>query len=173
MATLRHLVHLLHGVWFRRLFSVRVTSQFSDGIFQVALASYVLFSPEKQPTPGAIALTLTVMLLPFTLLGPFAGVFLDRWPRRQVLAFANLVRSGVVLGLAALVAAGVPDLVFYVVVVGCLSLNRFILAGLSAALPHTVLDEDLVTANALTPTLGSIAAEEGRNVVETMLDLAT
>ena len=100
MATLRHLVHLLHGVWFRRLFSVRVTSQFSDGIFQVALASYVLFSPEKQPTPGAIALTLTVMLLPFTLLGPFAGVFLDRWPRRQVLVFANLVRSGVVLGLA-------------------------------------------------------------------------
>ncbi|HET7734938.1 MAG TPA: MFS transporter [Nocardioidaceae bacterium] len=161
MGTLGHLVHLLRGVWFRRLFSVRVTSQFSDGVFQVALASYVLFSPEKQPTPAAIAGTLTVMLLPFTVLGPFAGVLLDRWPRRQVLAFANLARSAVVLGLAALVAAGVPDLVFYVVVVGCLSLNRFILAGLSAALPHTVTDDDLVTANALTPTLGAIAALTG------------
>ena len=161
MDTLRHLVHLLRGQWFRRLFSVRVTSQFSDGIFQVALASYVLFSPEKQPTPGAIALTLTVMLLPFTVLGPFAGVFLDRWPRRQVLAFANLARSAVVLALAGVVAAGVPDLVFYAVVVGCLSINRFILAGLSAALPLTVVDEDLVTANALTPTLGSIAALTG------------
>ena len=77
MGTLRHLVHLLRGQWFRRLFSVRATSQFSDGIFQAALASYVLFSPEKQPTPAAIAGTLTVMLLPFTVLGPFAGVFLE------------------------------------------------------------------------------------------------
>lgn len=161
MSTLAHLAHLLRGQWFRRLFAVRLTSQFGDGWFQVGLASYVLFSPERQPTPGAIATTLTVMLLPFSLLGPFAGVFLDRWPRRQVLAFANLTRLVVVGGLAGLVAAGVPDLVFYVVVVACLSVNRFVLAGLSASLPHTVLPEDLVTANALTPTLGAVAALVG------------
>ncbi len=161
MATLRHLVHLLHGVWFRRLFAVRVTSQFGDGWFQVGLASYVLFSPEKQPDAGAIAVTLTVMLLPFSLVGPFAGVLLDRWPRRQVLAFANLGRLGVVLVLAVLVAYGVPDPVFYAVVVLCLSVNRFVLAGLSASLPHTVDADDLVTANALTPTLGAIAALTG------------
>ena len=139
------------GLWFRRLFAVRVTSQFGDGVFQAALASYVLFSPEKQPKPGAIALTLTVMLLPFSILGPFAGVFLDRWPRRQVLAFVSLARLGIVGVLAGLVAAGIPDLVFYVFVVLSLSVNRFVLAGLSASLPHTVVEEDLVTANALDP----------------------
>src|SRR5262245_26954921 len=121
MTTLRHLVRLMRGVWFRRLFAVRLTSQLADGVFQVALASYVLFSPEKQPTPADIATTLAVMLLPFSLLGPFAGVFLDRWPRRQVLALANLGRLAVVAGLAALVAWGIPDPVFYVVVVLCLS----------------------------------------------------
>jgi len=157
-AALPHLLHLLRGKWFRRLFAVRLTSQLGDGIFQIALASHVLFSPEKQPSPGAIATTLTVMLLPFSLLGPFAGVFLDRWPRRQVLAFANLARLGIAGALAALVAYGVSDLGFYVVVVLCLSVNRFVLAGLSAALPHTVSAEDLVTANALTPTMGAIAA---------------
>ena len=156
MSAPAHLVHLLGGVWFRRLFTVRVASQLTDGVFQVALASYALFS-DDQPSPAAIASTLAVVLLPFSVLGPFAGVLLDRWSRRQVLAWANFARVGVVAAIAAVVAAGLPDPVFYVVVLVCLSVNRFLLAGLSAALPHTVTSDDLVTANALTPTAGTLA----------------
>ena len=152
----RHLVHLLHGTWFRRLFAVRVSSQLSDGVFQVALASYALFSQE-QPTPAAIASALAVVLLPFSVLGPFAGVLLDRWSRRQVLAWSNFSRVGIVALVAVVVATGLPDPVFYGVVLACLSVNRFLLAGLSAALPHTVTRDDLVTANALTPTAGTLA----------------
>ena len=55
MTAARHLLHLLRGRWFRRLFTVRVASQLTDGVFQVALAAYVIFSPEKQATPAAIA----------------------------------------------------------------------------------------------------------------------
>ena len=73
----RQLMHLLRGQWFRRLFAVRVASQFSDGVFQVALASYVIFSPQQQPSPTAIAAALATVLLPFSVLGPFAGVDLD------------------------------------------------------------------------------------------------
>ena len=65
MTAVRHLRHLLRGRWFRRLFAVRVSSQLTDGVFQVALASYVVFSPERQPGPGAIASALAVVLLPF------------------------------------------------------------------------------------------------------------
>src|SRR6476661_325572 len=144
-STWRHLAHLLRGRWFRRLFAVRVSSQLSDGVFQVALASYALFASERQPTPGAIAAALAVILLPFSVLGPFAGVLLDRWSRRQVLAWANFVRVGIVAVVAAVVAADLPDPVFYVVVLLCLSVNRFLLAGLSASLPHTVRRVDLVT----------------------------
>ncbi len=160
MSAPAHLVHLLHGVWFRRLFTVRVSSQLSDGVFQVALASYALFS-DQQPSPTAIATALAVVLLPFSVLGPFAGVFLDRWSRRQVLAWANFARVGIVALVAAVVAAGLPDPVFYAVVLLCLSVNRFLLAGLSAALPHTVGPEDLVTANSLTPTAGTLAFVAG------------
>lgn len=155
-STLRQLAHLTRGVWFRRLFSVRLTSQLGDGVFQVALASYALFSDDR-PSPAAIASALAVVLLPFSLLGPFAGVLLDRWSRRQVLARANFVRVGLVLVVAAVVAAELPDPVFYGVVLLALSVNRFLLAALSAALPHTVLPEELVTANALTPTAGTMA----------------
>jgi len=161
MTLWRHLVHLLHGRWFRRLFAVRVSSQFADGVFQVALASYVIFSPERQPSPAAIAGALAVVLLPFSVLGPFVGVFLDRWSRRQVLAVSNLVRVVLVAALAAGVAADLDGLLLLVLILACLSVNRFLLAGLSASLPHVVDPADLITANAVTPTSGTLAALTG------------
>src|SRR4028119_1855851 len=45
----------------------------------------------------------------------------------------------------------------YVLVVTAFSINRFFLAGLSAALPHVVERNKLVLANAVTPTSGTIA----------------
>jgi len=153
--------HLLRGTQFRRLYTVRLTSQFGDGVFQVALASYLLFSPEKQPDAGSIAAALTAVLLPFSVVGPFAGVFLDRWNRRQVLCLANVVRQLPVLAAAAVVARNGSDVVLFVTVIGALSVNRFFLAGLSASLPRVVDRDDLVLANAITPTSGTIAFMAG------------
>jgi MFS family permease len=158
MTTARHLIYLLHGRWFRRLFAVRVASQFTDGVFQVALAAYVIFSPERQPSPGAIAAALAAVLLPFSVLGPFVGVFLDRWSRRQVLALSNFVRVALVLVLVAAVSADLDGPLLFTLILACLSVNRFLLAALSAALPHVVRREDLLVANAVTPTSGTLAA---------------
>jgi MFS family permease len=154
---MRHLVHLLRGTWFRRLFAVRVASQFTDGVFQVALASYVVFSPEKQPSPAAIAATLAVVLLPFSALGPFVGVFLDRWSRRQVLAWSNFSRVLMLLVLALCLHAQLRGPLLFGQILLALSVNRFLLAALSSALPHVVQDDELITANALTPTAGTLA----------------
>ena len=157
MQAARHLTHLLRGRGFRKLFAVRVASQLTDGVFQVALAAYVIFSPEQQPSPAAIAGTLAVVLLPFSVLGPFVGVFLDRWSRRQVLAWSNFVRVGLVVVIAAAVFANLRGPLLFGLILVCLSVNRFLLAGLSAALPHVVIPEDLVTANAVTPTAGTLS----------------
>ena len=156
MSTWAHLLRLLRGRWFRRLLAVRLASQVADGVFQVALASYALFS-DRQPSAAALATALAVVTLPFSVIGPFAGVLLDRWSRRQVLVWGNVVRVVLAVLTAGVVAAGLPDPVFYAAVLACLSVNRFLLAGLSAALPHTVTGEDLLTANALTPTAGTVA----------------
>lgn len=156
-ASLGHLTHLLRGASFRKLFAVRVASQLTDGVFQTALAAYVIFSPAEQPSPAAIAGALAVVLLPFSVLGPFVGVLLDRWSRRQVLAWSNFVRVGLVALLAVGVAADVRGPALFGLILACLSVNRFLLAGLSAALPHVVAPEDLVTANAVTPTAGTMA----------------
>jgi MFS family permease len=158
VTTWRHLVHLLRGRWFRRLFTVRVTSQFADGVFQVALASYVIFSPERAPSPAGIAAALATVLLPFSVLGPFVGVFLDRWSRRQVLVLSNAVRVALVAVIAGGVAADLGGPLLFVLILSALSVNRFLLAGLSASLPHVVDPPDLIMANAVTPTSGTLAS---------------
>lgn len=149
---------VLRGRDFRRLLATRLVSQAGDGAFQVGLASLFFFSPERQATAGAAAAAFAAALLPYTLVGPFAGVLLDRWRRRQVLLRANLVRAAMVAGVAGLVAAGVVGPALYAVVLACLSVNRFFLAGLGASLPHVVPREQLVMANAVTPTAGTVAA---------------
>ena len=85
---------VLHAVQalpdFRRLLELRAVSQFADGLFQAGLVGGLLFSPERQATPLAIAGAFAALYLPYSLLGPFAGALLDRWDRRQVLIVANL-----------------------------------------------------------------------------------
>ena len=147
---------LLRNTGFLRLLATRLTGSFGDGLLQAALASFVLFSPERQPTPLAIAVSFGILLLPYSLIGPFAGVFLDRWRRRQVLARANWARSGTVLLTIPVVAVGRDGMDLGLIVLATLGLGRFVLAGLSAALPHVVEQQRLVTANAVAPTAGTI-----------------
>ncbi len=161
MQLARDLRHLLAGARYRQLYAVRVTSQTGDGVFQVALASFVVFSPERQPDAPALAGALAAVLLPFSLLGPFAGVFLDRWSRRQILVLCNAVRLLPVIAVGALIAADRGGPTLFAVVLVAFSVNRFFLAGLSAALPHVVDPDELVLANAVTPTSGTIAFVAG------------
>ena len=72
---------LLKGGLFRRLFATRLVGQLGDGVFQVALAAYVVFSPEKEATAADVAKDLATLPLPFPIPRPFAGVLLD--PRRR------------------------------------------------------------------------------------------
>ena len=164
MRFIRDLWTLLKRRDFRRLFAVRLTSQFGDGVFQVALASYVLFSPERGPDAAAIAGLFAVTLLPYSVLGPFTGVLLDRWSRRQILFGANLTRAVLVVGVGAIVATGTAGVPFYLAVLLTLGVNRFLLSGLSAGLPHVVERDELVMANAVTPTSGTASFLVGGGV---------
>ncbi|GHD85152.1 MFS transporter [Streptomyces naganishii] len=161
MAVVRDLRVLLRHRDFRRLLAVRLLSQGADGVYQVALATYVVFSPERQTSAAAVASAMAVLLLPYSLVGPFAGVLLDRWRRRQVLLHGNLARAAMAAATAVLMVASVPDWLFYVSALCVTAVNRFVLSGLSAALPRVVDAERLVMANSLSPTAGSLAAFAG------------
>ena len=147
---------------FKRLYATRLTSQAADGIFQASLASAVFFNPEHTTDAAQAAAGFAALLLPYSVVGPFAGVLLDRWRRQRVLVVANLVRAGLVGAVAVLLlTAGPASALFYVGALAVVSVNRFFLTALSAALPHLVSPDQLVTANSLSTTSGFVAGVSG------------
>ena len=168
MAFVRSLRHLWRHRYFRRLLAVRIATQSADGVLQIALASYVLFSPERQPDAASVATVLAVTLLPFSIVGPFVGVVLDRWSRRQIMVITEISRATLAVGLAALVATGLRtggiENAFYALLLVAMSLNRFLLAALSASLPHTIDATEYMAANSVVPTVGPAGVLLGAGV---------
>jgi MFS family permease len=151
-----HLRAILRRGDFRRLLAIRVSSQFADGVFQAGLAGSVLFNPERHTDPVDVAVGFAILLLPYSLVGPFVGVLLDRWSRRNVLVTANLLRAVLIPVVAAMMWAGYSGPVFLALTLIVIGINRFVLAGLSASLPHAAEVDHLATANAFSSTTGTL-----------------
>lgn len=169
MNFLRGLRRLWRHPLFRKLVAVRIATQASDGTLQIGMAAYVLFSPQEQPDAASIALVLAITLLPFSIVGPFVSLTLDRWHRRQVAVVTDAIRVGIAIMLGLLVLN--PGLrehwtmwLFYAGVLVAMSLNRYLLAGLSAALPHTVDEDEYLLASSVMPTIGPAGVMIGAGV---------
>ncbi|WP_418004118.1 MFS transporter [Mycobacterium sp. PDNC021] len=160
---------VLHAVQalpdFRRLLELRVVSQFGDGLFQAGLVGGLLFNPEREADPWAIAGAFAALYLPYSLLGPFAGALLDRWDRRQVLIVANLARLLLMIGVGALLAtaAGDTSILFGALIIN--GFTRFVSSGMSAALPHVVPTEQVVSMNSVVTACGAVSAFAGANLM--------
>jgi len=163
---------VLAGRDFRRLFATRLVSQAGDGIVAAGVGTYVFFNATTFPSPAAGAAAFAVLYLPYSLIGPFAGVFIDRWSRRQILVRSALLRSVFVALTAASMALGNRGAPLYVSVLLVLGVNRFFLSSLSVALPHVVAEDKLVMANSVSPTIGGISAIIG-GIVALGLNVAT
>jgi MFS family permease len=163
---------VLAGRDFRRLFATRLVSQAGDGIVTAGVGTYVFFNATTFPSPAAGAAAFAVLYLPYSLIGPFAGVFIDRWSRRQILVRSALLRSVFVVLTAASMALGNRGALLYAAVLLVLAVNRFFLSSLSVALPHVVPGDKLVMANSVSPTIGGISATIG-GIVALGLNVAT
>ena len=151
------------GIWpvskgsrLNRILTVRWSGQLTDGLFQSALASFVLFSPERAPDAVSAALAFAVVLLPYSLIGPYVGTFLDRFSRQRIIRNCNYIRAINLLIIAYLVNIGSTGIILTIFVLLAFGVNRLILAGLSAGLPLLVKKEELIAANALAVTGGTI-----------------
>ena len=151
------------GIWpvskgsrLNRILTIRWSGQLTDGLFQSALASFVLFSPERAPNAISAALAFAVVLLPYSLIGPYVGIFLDRFSRQRIIRNCNYLRAANLLIIAWLVNSGSTGIILTLFVLFAFGVNRLILSGLSAGLPLLVKREELIAANALAVTGGTI-----------------
>jgi hypothetical protein len=144
-----------------RLALVRFAGQFGDGMFQAALSGAILFNPERATDPLAIAGGFTVLLLPYSVIGPYAGALLDRWDRRTVLLVANILRAVLIAVTAAGLLSGIRDTPLLLLALAVVGISRFVLAGVSASLPRVLAQRWLVPMNSVLATVASGCAGAG------------
>jgi len=104
-----------------------------------------------QLTGSALMVGLSVIAsaLPMLLLGPIAGVFVDRWDRRRTMIVADVARGLLVL-LCLLVRSADQVWIYYVASFLLSCVSRFFFPAQNAALPLIVQDkDDLLAANGL------------------------
>ncbi len=128
---------------FRALFGGKVVSNLGDWLDILALLTLILYRWNLGPL--AWGAYLTAMTAPYALVGPVAGVWVDRLPRRTVMIVCDLARMVVVLGLV-----WAPNLAAVLVLVTIKStFSTFFNPAEQAMIRSTVPDDDLVAANSL------------------------
>jgi DHA3 family macrolide efflux protein-like MFS transporter len=96
-----------------------------------------------------VGLSVIASALPMLVLGPVAGVFVDRWDRKRTMVLSDILRA--VLVLACLIVRS-PEQVWVYYVIGFLMscVSRFFFPAQNAVLPLVVRDkDDLLAANGL------------------------
>lgn len=130
---------------FTLLWAGQTISTLGDWILLAALPVWVYQVTGSGTALGAMVFFET---LPLLVVGPVAGVFVDRWDLRRVMLASDVLRGLTVL---LLLFARTPDTVYLVFVVGFVeaSLASFFWPAREAALPALVAEEQLVSANSL------------------------
>lgn len=144
----------------RQLVSGQMLSQAADGLAQIAFAQVVLFEVGEGATPLELTGLLAASLLPFSVVGPVAGIFVDRWERRRILVTVSVARAAL-MAASPIVLVLDSEALAYVAIVLLLSSSRFVLAAKGAGLPWTVPRDELVTGNSISAIAGMTAAFVG------------
>jgi MFS family permease len=130
---------------FRRLWYGQVVSQLGDWFDSIALYALLL---RLTGSGQAVGLLLVAQFLPSTIMGLWAGVLIDRLPRRLVMIVSDLGRALLVL-LFLLVHDSSQIWIIYVVTVLKVMLSSFFEPARNAIIPSVTTREELVAANAI------------------------
>jgi MFS family permease len=99
-------------------------------------------------SPAAAGILFVCRLLPFAFLSPIAGTFVDRFSRRQVMIFSDLIRVGVALMF--LFVTSVENLwIAYLATILLSTLGAFFEGAKNAAAPNMTGKEGLLAGTAL------------------------
>jgi len=130
---------------FRRLWYGQVVSQLGDWFDSIALFALLYRLTGSGQAVGAL---MVAQFLPATIVGLFAGVIIDRLPRKLVLIVTNLGNAALVL-LFLLVRDASQIWIIYVVTVLKMSLVSFFEPARTAAIPNVAKRHELLAANAI------------------------
>jgi MFS family permease len=135
---------------YRFAWSGQIVSEVGDHFNNIAVLSLAMAETHS----GAIIATLMMSrAIPAMLMGPLAGVILDRFDRRRIMIASDLVRGFIALGFI-LTLGHHQTWLLYLLSALLFMASPFFTSGRSAILPSIATEDELHTANSLTQTTG-------------------
>ncbi|MDD5561576.1 MAG: MFS transporter [Candidatus Omnitrophica bacterium] len=137
----------------------QIISQLGDRLGQMALIAFVYLR-----APGSslqIAKILSFTIIPVFIIGPLAGVYVDRWDRRRTMFICDFLRSLLVLAIPLFLFYAKSLGPVYLIIFIAFSIGRFFVPAKLSIIPDLVDKKDLLIANSLVNTTGMIAAVLG------------
>lgn len=127
----------------RRLWLAQVVSVFGDFLAIFAVLSYVSFN--LRATAAQVTGISVSFMIPFAVVGPVAGVFVDRWNVKRTMIASDLIRS--MLALALVFAASLGQV--YAILFLLSAVSAFFMPAQTVTLRTIVPREGLLAANAI------------------------
>jgi MFS family permease len=127
----------------RLLWIAQVVSIFGDFLALFSVLSDVSF--RLKATPAQVTLISFAFLIPFALLGPVAGVFVDRWDAKRTMISSDLIRAALALGLV--FASSLSQI--YAILFALSAVSTFFIPAQTITIRSVTPREGLMAANAL------------------------
>lgn len=137
----------------------QIISQFGDRLNQMALIALIY-----QRAPGSaleLAKLISFTIIPVFLIGPVAGVYVDRWDRRRTMYICDFLRSVLIVLIPLVFFYSHSIVPIYVIIFLSFCVGRFFVPAKMSIVPDLVEEKDLLLANSLINTTGMIAAALG------------
>ena len=146
----------------------QIISNFGDWLNNMALVALVY-----KKSPGStieLAKLLFFVVIPVFLIGPIAGVYVDRWDRKRVMIISDISRGLLVLLIPFLILHFSNFLPVYIIVFLIFSITRFFLPSKMAIIPDVVPRNMLLIANTLSDTTRMITAFVALGIAGILVD---
>ena len=143
------------------LLGAQFLAQAADGLAQAVFADVLVLEPLSAGTPARILVLFAVTLLPYSLGSPFLGVLVDRWSRRNVLFWTNVIRGVMLLTLFIWAPALPGNSALFAATLVLLGMGRLFLTTKGAVLPVLLHEHHLLQGNSLSGGGGMVSALAG------------
>ncbi|MFY9402389.1 MAG: MFS transporter [Candidatus Omnitrophota bacterium] len=137
----------------------QIISQFGERLGQMALIAFVY-----DRSPGStmdMAKILSFTIIPVFIVGPVAGVYVDRWDRRKTMYICDFLRSALIFTIPFFLYYYKSVLPIYGIIFIVFSIARFFVPAKLSIVPDLVEKGDLLIANSLLNVTGMLAAVLG------------
>ncbi len=135
------------------LWSSQAASMFGSSVVGFALAWYLA---RETGSATILSTAMLVNILPVVLLGPFMGPYIDRWSRKKIIIYSDLVTTLLTLVLVVLFYTGTIQVWhIYTIIAGRAAGGALQMPALQASIPMIVPQKQLVRVDGFNMTFGT------------------